>query len=68
MNRLKRDEYIKHVADTLVKEMEKSGTNFIMPFIEDGMPIKLSKIGQKNPYNRGGNVWWKNLNKFLIFW
>jgi hypothetical protein len=45
MNRLKRDEYIKHVADTLVKEMEKSGTNFIMPFIEDGMPVKLSKVG-----------------------
>ena len=63
MNRLKRDEYIKHVADTLVKEMEKSGTNFIMPFIEDGMPIKLSKVGQKNPYYRGGNVWWLNLNK-----
>ena len=63
MNRLKRDEYIKHVADTLVKEMEKSGTNFIMPFIEDGMPVKLSKIGQKNPYYRGGNVWWLNLNK-----
>ena len=63
MNRLKRDEYIKHVADTLVKEMEKSGTNFIMPFIEDGMPMKLSKVGQRNPYYRGGNVWWLNLNK-----
>lgn len=60
---MKRDEYIKHVADTLVKEMEKSGTNFIMPYVEQGMPTKLGNIGQKNQYYRGGNVWWLLLNR-----
>ena len=54
MTAMKRDEYIKHVANELVKEMEKSGTNFIMPYVEDGMPIKLSSIGKKNQYYRGG--------------
>ena len=63
MTAMKRDEYIKHVANELVKEMEKSGTNFIMPYVEDGMPIKLSSIGKKNQYYRGGNVWWLLLKK-----
>ena len=63
MTAMKRDEYIKHVANELVKEMEKSGTNFIMPYVEDGMPIKLGNIGQKNQYYRGGNVWWLLLNR-----
>ena len=63
MTAMKRDEYIKHVANELVKEMEKSGTNFIMPYVEDGMPIKLSSIGSKDPYYRGGNVWWLLLKK-----
>ena len=63
MTAMKRDEYIKHVANELVKEMEKSGTNFIMPYVEDGMPIKLSSIGKKNQHYRGGNVWWLLLKK-----
>ena len=50
---MKREEYIKHFADSFIKEIETAGTNFIMPYVEDGMPIKLNNIGQKNQYYRG---------------
>lgn len=62
-NALKKDDYIKHVASQLVQEMEKAGTNWIKPFISQGMPRRLNALNTKNQYYRGGNIFWLSLVK-----
>ena len=60
-NNLKKNEYIKYVADLLVEEMKKAGTNWIKPFISAGLPRRLNALNTKNQYYRGGNIWWLSL-------
>ena len=62
MTRVKK-RIIKYFADSFIKEIETAGTNFIMPYVEDGMLIKLGNISQKNQYYREVMFWWLLLNR-----
>ena len=53
---MKTNEYIEKVASDLIEAMKTAGTNFMLPWVKDGMPKNLGRLKTKDPYYYGINT------------